>query len=248
MTAAAVLAAGLEFDLECVQPHGASIRGPLSSTWNIRFESCRPVRRVAAFKGQRNFAGLWWLATTQCHVGFESWVERDQLMVLDFDREVVCVSSQPFWLHWCAEGHWRRHVPDFFARRADGSAVVVDVRPDDRIAAEDADAFAATARACERVGWDYRRVGVLDPVFAANVRWLAGYRHRRCLDPDCAERLLAAFGASRPFDDGIATVGDPIRVRPVAFHLLWIGDLLADLHSDLLHGASVVTATRAGVP
>ncbi len=219
----------------------------LSVDADERFESCRPVRTVCAFKGQRNFEGLWWLATTQSHVGFESWVERDRLMLLDFDREVVGVSSQPFWLRWWTDGKRRRHVPDFFARRADGSAVVIDVRPDDRIAPEDADAFAATARACARVGWEYCRLGALDSVLAANLRWLAGYRHRRCLNRDCADRLLAAFGIPRSFSDGVAVVGDPIRVRPVAFHLLWTGDLSADLHGSLLTGDSMVTAAHAQV-
>ena len=39
------------------------------------------------------------------------------------------------------DGRSRRHAPDFFARRADGGGVVVDVRPDDRIPAEDAEVF-----------------------------------------------------------------------------------------------------------
>jgi hypothetical protein len=27
------------------------------------------------------------------------------------------------------------------------------------------------------VGWNYRLVGVPDPIVTANLRWLAGYRH-----------------------------------------------------------------------
>lgn len=55
----------------------------------LPFEDARPVRAPAAFKGQRNFTGLWWCATTNRHVGFESWCERDHLMCLDFDPKVV---------------------------------------------------------------------------------------------------------------------------------------------------------------
>jgi hypothetical protein len=32
--------------------------------------------------------------------GFESWLERDRVMLLDFSPEVVAFSSQPFWLTW----------------------------------------------------------------------------------------------------------------------------------------------------
>jgi hypothetical protein len=38
----------------------------------------------------------------------------------------------------------RRHAPDYFAPLADGTGVVIDVRPDDRIEPRDAEAFAVT--------------------------------------------------------------------------------------------------------
>ena len=137
------------------------------------------------------------------HVGFESWLERDHLMLLDFDPDVRAVSSQPFWLRWRrADGRARRHAPDFFARLADGTGVVVDVRPDDRIPERDAETFAVTAAACEAAGWEYRRAGDLDPVLVANVRWLSRYRHPRCLEPGIAAALLEAFAGGRACSRG----------------------------------------------
>lgn len=69
---------------------------------------------------------------------------------MDFDPAVVGIASQPFWLHWHDGERERRHAPDFFVRRVDGSAVVVDVRADDWIAPRDAEAFELTRRACAR--------------------------------------------------------------------------------------------------
>ena len=37
-------------------------------------------------------------------VGFESWLERDQLVVIDFDSSVVGIASQRFWLRWTVVG------------------------------------------------------------------------------------------------------------------------------------------------
>jgi hypothetical protein len=37
-------------------------------------------------------------------------------------------------------GAGRRHAPDYFARRADRTGVVIDVRADDRIESADAEA------------------------------------------------------------------------------------------------------------
>src|SRR6516162_3737890 len=91
------------------------------------------------------------------HVGFESWAERDVAMMLDFDPDVVAFSSQPFWVTWRQGGEERRHAPDYFARHADGTGTVIDVRADDSIEPEDAEAFAAAERACRSVGWAFRR-------------------------------------------------------------------------------------------
>jgi hypothetical protein len=110
-------------------------------------------------------------------VGFESWLERDQVMMLDFSPEVVAFSSQPFWLTWPEGGKVRRHAPDYFARLADCTGLVIDVRADDNIEPRDAEAFAVAGEACRSAGWTYERVGALDPVLAANVRWLSDYKH-----------------------------------------------------------------------
>jgi hypothetical protein len=54
-------------------------------------------------------------------VGFESWLERDHVLHLDFDPSVVGLASQPLWLYWTDEGGKpNSHAPDFFARRSDG--------------------------------------------------------------------------------------------------------------------------------
>lgn len=218
-------------DLEFATREGR-LRQRLDRAAVVPFEhDCSPVRNFPSFRGQRNFPGLWWFATTGAHVGHESWVERDQLMALDADPDVVGVLSQPFWIHW-PDG--TRHAPDYFVRRRDGSAVVVDVREDDRISEADRQVFDRTAAACETVGWGYRRVGALDPILRANLRWLSGYRHPRVLRTGLADRLAEVFTGSGPLMAGVLAVGTPVVVLPVLYHLLWHGRLAADLHSATL--------------
>lgn len=219
---------------------GDECRGPLAACWGHRFEDVPPVREFGWHRGQAHWPGLWWSATTGRHVGYESWLERDEVMALDFDREVVAFSSQPFWLCWPAGGRRRRHAPDFFARLADGTGLVIDVRAAERIEPRDAEAFELTRRACRSVGWRYRRVGGLGAVVAANLRWLSGYRHPRCLDPSRAAALGAAFAEPAALMDGVRAVGDPIAVLPVLFHLLWTGVLHADLQTAPLGPRSLV--------
>ena len=241
--AAALDAAGLWFVLKFQAVGGAWRCEPLSSCCGVRFEDALPVRPFRFEKGLRSFAGWWYFATTGTHVGFESWLERDHLMLMDFDPGVRVVSSQPFWLCWRdGQGRVRRHAPDFFARRDDGTGVVVDVRPDDRIPARDAETFAVTASACEAAGWEYRRAGDLDPVLVANVRWLSRYRHPRCLVPEIAVVLAESFAGGRGLFEGAERAGDRLRVLPVLFHLMWQRQLTADLAVGPLGASTVVHA------
>jgi len=81
-----------------VDEAGAKRSGALEVLWSTGFEHVSPVRSFGSFQGQRSFQGSWWFATTGEHVGFESRAERDAVMLLDFDPDVIAVSSQPFCL------------------------------------------------------------------------------------------------------------------------------------------------------
>lgn len=245
-SAALARAPASAFEVVFTEAGGEQRRGSLAELWSVRFEHGVPARSFPSFKGQRNFTGLYYAATMNAHIGFESWLERDVAMMLDFDPDVVAFSSQPFWLLWPHEGGQRRHVPDFFARLANGTGVVVDVRPDDRIEPEDAEAFEATVRACDEVGWVFRRTGGPDAVRVANVRWLAGYRHRRCHRDEVAHRLREVFAQPAALLAGARAAGDPVAVLPVLFHLMWHQVLVADLAGGLLGPGSVVRVRTDG--
>ena len=218
----------------------------LAECGEVRFEDAAPVRSFRWSRGQGHFPGWWWLATTGRHVGYESWLERDHLMLLDFDPAVSAVASQHFWLHWHDGRRSRRHAPDFFARLADGTGLVIDVRADDRIEPRDAEAFEVTAQGCGVAGWEFRRVGAVDPVLAGNVRWLSRYRHARCAGrPGTAGALRRAFASPAPLLAGAAEAGDSLAVLPVLFHLLWRRELTADLGSGPLGPSTAVRVAAA---
>lgn len=220
-------------DVTFVLGDGTERRAPLDpATADAPLETVQPVRSFPSFRGQRNFPGLWWSATSGRHVGYESWLERDHAMLLDFDPQVVGFASQPFRLSWW-EGRHRSHVPDFFARLADGTGVVIDCRPAEHVPPADAEAFAFTEQACEEVGWRYRLVHAPDQVLVANVKWLAGFRHPRQHRPEVAARLTEVFAQPRALVAGAEAAGDTLAVLPVLFHLLWRSSLEIDLGAPL---------------
>lgn len=198
------------FEVGFVGREDGEVRLSLGEVAGVPFERVPPVRSFPAYKGQRNYPGFYYAATLDAHVVFESWLERDAAMALDFDGGVVGFAAQPFWLCWSETDQARSHAPDFFARSADGTGIVIDCRPADRVRPRDAEAFAATERACGEVGWQYRLVTGHDPVWLENVRWLAGYRHRRCYRDSLVAPLLDTFRSVRPLVEGVDRVGDPI--------------------------------------
>jgi len=131
-------------------------RGRRRSSMAVPFVGSHPERASgisAGYFGQPLPAAMWGLS-----LGWNA-----HLLNLDFDPTVVGIASQPFWLHWIdAAGKPDSHAPDFFARRSDGSAVVVDCRPVERRRPRDVAKFEATARACALAGWEYRLLGEAD--------------------------------------------------------------------------------------
>ncbi|MFE3450765.1 hypothetical protein ACFXJ8_17715 [Nonomuraea sp. NPDC059194] len=77
-----------DFELAYVTADGVETRVDLADAWAIPLEDAPPVRRYASYKGQMHLPGAWWSATTQSLVGYESWLERDHVMLLDFDQTI----------------------------------------------------------------------------------------------------------------------------------------------------------------
>jgi hypothetical protein len=149
---------------------------------------------------------------------------------------VTGIAGQPFALTWPSGKRQVHHVPDLFCRVFNGGGVVTDCRLVTKANANFRYKCAVTAAACQMVGWEFRLVGEPDPVWAANLRWLAGYRHPRFADPRLEEMLVSALAQPRPLAEAAGQVGDPIGVLPVLFHLLWLGRLTGDLSRPLGNG------------
>ena len=206
----------------------------------IDFGRTRPFRKPPAYRGQRNFPGWWWSATTRSHVVYESWLGRHHIIEADRDARIAGIAGKPFALTWPLKKRSVRHVPDLFCQTFDGRGIVTDCRPARRMDEDFRYKCAVTAAACQAAGWEFRLVSEPDPVWASNLRWLAGYRHPRFADAGIEELLIAALAQPGPLADAAGRAGDPIRVLPVLFHLLWLGRLTADLSRPL--GNSTVVA------
>jgi hypothetical protein len=85
------------FVVEFLTEDGVHGKVGLADAWP-RCEAMSPVCRSFSRGHQRYLPGRWWSATDGHRVGYESWLERDHVVLLGFDLAVVGIASQPFWL------------------------------------------------------------------------------------------------------------------------------------------------------
>jgi len=214
----------------------------VSAEW---FERAVPWRVFRWYQGQRHYSGFYWSATMQDHVVYESRLELARLLCADFDPVVRLIFAQPFLLEARIEGRVRRHVPDFLLL-TDVGPVVVDVKPARLLARPEA-AFTLgwTARAVAARGWEYEVFTEPPVAWLENIRFLAGYRRAELIDPGvvCELRALDLVGGT--LGQGFAALPErpAALVRAAVLHLLWRGELTADLERPLT-GSCLLGGTR----
>ncbi|WP_436841882.1 TnsA-like heteromeric transposase endonuclease subunit [Streptomyces syringium] len=235
---------GSGFEAVFLNPVGQAVQQRWAdAAMAVAFEELPPVSAFPVIPGRRWGPGLWWSATTGRHVAAGSNAMRTQLMALDRDPRVTGVAGRPVRLMWRNhQGQVRSWVPQLFARYADGTALLADCPSHPDAGGERAlGAAEAVREACEEVCWTYRRLLPLGNVPAANLKWLAGYRHPRNQGrTGLMAAVLDAFAQPRPLIEGAEAAGDPIEVLPVVFHALWHGQLTTNpetpLHERILVG------------
>jgi hypothetical protein len=209
---------------------------PWTATESAVLSSTVPWRKFRWYKGQRHYSGAYWCATMRDHVVYESRLELSRLILADFDRSVQRILAQPFLLKAKVDGKVRKHIPDYFLA-TDHGPVVVDVKPEHLLAKPTvAYTFAWTRRLVEARGWQYEVWSGAPPAEMENVRFLAGYRRPWLFDVTMLDQVRSAdVAGGRTFGEVVRGVDgcDPAAVRAAALHLLWRGELKADLSTPL---------------
>ncbi|WP_175986965.1 TnsA-like heteromeric transposase endonuclease subunit [Microbacterium tenebrionis] len=211
-----------------------------SDVLEVAFESVGRVRTPASWKHKRNYQGLYWAATIEGHVWFESLYERAAVMRLDRDRDIVGIAAQPMWIHWALGG---KHAPDYFVRYRDGRGLLIDVKPDRNIGDDDARTFALTADLCDRLGWGYTVVSDISIAEHRNLRFLSGYRYRRWAPELVRSRLYERTGEGRSLAEWADLFEDACE-QPLGavYSAMWWGDLDFDVRVPLSLSSRVAAA------
>ncbi|NIA56725.1 heteromeric transposase endonuclease subunit TnsA [Massilia sp. TW-1] len=138
--------------------------------------------------------------------GFESSLERDWLICLDFDPDVEAILEQPFSLNYQLDGRELRYTPDVLAqyRERDGRIpiVVFEVKPYDEVRLDFAkyrQRFKQMIRYCRERDWRFKIVTERDirTPYLDNAKFLRKYR-RLATQELYREQLLYSLRALGP--------------------------------------------------
>lgn len=221
---------------------GTELAGPLASITLDRVDEWAPRRAWRWYKDQRHYPGFYWCATTQCHVGYESLLERDRLMLADFESSVTNIKSQPFLMVLSDEAGRLRHIPDYLLIHADRPPSLVNVKTPEAAEGEKAQRlFACVEQAATSRHWEAEVWTGAHPVYLENVRFLAGFRRKALVHENVLNDVLAAAAPDMPLAEVERRSGHPKDVaRPAAMHAIWTHRIAVDLELTLQPSSEVV--------
>lgn len=162
---------------------------------------------------------------------FESSLERDWLVALDFDPSVRSVQEQPFTIEYCVDGRERRYTPDIMVQFESSlgqiDTLVYEVKPRAELKANwlaYKARFKAAVHYCRSRGWRFKIVTEheIRTPYLDNAKFLR--RYRTLVDqPLICKQLLYTFKALGPTTPQglLAAAYWPQEDRMKAIPMLW---------------------------
>lgn len=178
--------------------------------------------------------------------GYESSLERDWLITLDFDWRVTFIQEQPYTLHYMLDDKRRRYTPDILAEFDDGTrrwTAVYEVKMHEELHAEwqrYRPRFKAAMADCRSKGWRFHLVTEqrIRTTYLANAKFLSPYRRVPKRSDLCHQILqtLTDAGQSTPLAL-LSKIWPNEECRTSALPELWrliaTGQIAADLQQSL---------------
>lgn len=198
-------------------------------------KTLEPVRQPQSGSRSRHAPVRAFSTTVGDHVELESGLEQDLLRVLDHDPDVRWIVAQPAALDWRPAGEHRSvaHTPDLLSVDGADGVTIWDVkRPEPASSETFAEKRAVAEKACADQGWRYEVFTGLTPIHRHNLMWLHAYRRRPPWASVYENDLIGEAQGGVLLGDLLKYGHDPDRVA-VMWHLIWSGQLIADLTARL---------------
>ncbi len=185
------------------------------------------LRERWSHRGQGHTPGHMFFKSVGKHVYYESFLESQILLHLDYCNDVKNIAAQPFLL----QSDTKNHIPDFLVQWKDGAHTIVNVKPTVFLEKEsNQQAFALADEAANQLGWSHKIFTELNPFYIDNLRFLTCYHRLPLLYEQITDEIFPKLSSPMAFGDLVKSVNaSPLLVKPVIFHLLWYQKLFTDL-------------------
>ena len=214
---------------------GVSSKLDLDKASELPFDTGLPTRTPQAHKGQKAKPGLLWSSTTKAHLLYESRTDMSVLLDLDYNYDVLRLSTQPLRLHWKAPGgRWRVYTPNVAVRYRNNDLELLEIstlysKQDESRATE----REAASLAALTLGWSFRVVTPPSAHRLTNLMWLAGYRQPMAL----SAQFLDIVNSTLVKPVQLGTLIERLKSFPTAraslYGMLWRHIITVDLNKKL---------------
>ena len=183
---------------------------------------------------------------------FESSLERDWLIVLDFDPAVRSIKEQPFTIDYAINGKKRRYTPDVMAQHAQEGCVhtiVYEIKPREILRSKwnfYRPRFKAAVHFCKERGWRFKIVTETEirTAYLANAKFLRRYRNLPEQKLVCEQLLYTfkALGATTPqtlLAAAYWSKEDQMKAIPMLWKMVTDGRVYAFLHEPLTMNSEI---------
>jgi len=211
----------------------------------IELDSMRPARTIGT--SRRSITGR--VAFGGRSIPFESALERDFLVLLDFDVTVEGVLAQPFRITYQgAEGRQRYYTPDFLVEYESGDRVIYEIKYRSNLKDEWATLkprFRAAIRYAKQNGMRFTiatEVEIRGSSYLSNIRFLRPYRDyapTRTIDEHLIKTLVV-LGETTP-ESLLAAAYWSLDNRIKAVAPLWRLVATRRIHADLYEPLTMAT-------
>jgi hypothetical protein len=209
---------------------------------DLRLENALPVRKIP--KNYLGVTGAFASLKNGRMVGFESLLEKDLFVLLEYDDEVLAFEEQP--VRVPLNGRGRSYVPDVVIHFRPSSSskvrksILVEVKTTEDLEknkAKYAHKFADAKRLASSKGWVFK-TRTEKEIRNRRLKFLKFLREYHCIEPDVAAigRVLAALGElggqatfNRLLQSVCSSEEEQLTTIPVIWHMVATGQLIVDL-------------------
>lgn len=214
-----------------------------------------PVRKIP--KNYRSVTGRFYSVKNNRLIAFESTLERDFFLSLEFDNNVEFYEEQPLVISTEVEGRVARYTPDCLAQHFDGSETLYEVKyvaDLEKDAEELAPRFAMAERYVSERNMNFSVVTELDirGTKLENQRFIYGYSSPPQDFDNLQHDVIGTLGKPLPLDSLLSMLSAE-RMRqavyiPAIWHLVFTDVLTIDIEIPITpktiiqvgHGANIV--------